>query len=174
MQHYKHTIIVCSRTCITWLSHDTWSYILTNPLDFMHSRIVINHTCNSCVQWCGNSQSCRTFSNNLVNVWYIETERYTKYMESRTKVVKISQNVRQLAHYFHTPVCVHKTWTEYHLHVPSNSCIYITWWSHVIYFQQKDEVYLNLLLDYIPDTVYRVIRHHYKAKQIMPMLFIKV
>ncbi len=39
---------------------------------------------------------------------------------------------------------------------------------------QKDEVYLNLLLDYVPETVYRVIRHHYKAKQIMPMLFIKV
>uniref|UniRef100_A0A1X7UY68 Protein kinase domain-containing protein n=1 Tax=Amphimedon queenslandica TaxID=400682 RepID=A0A1X7UY68_AMPQE len=41
-------------------------------------------------------------------------------------------------------------------------------------FKQKDEVYLNLVLDYIPDTVYRVIRHHYKAKQIMPMLFIKL
>ncbi len=40
--------------------------------------------------------------------------------------------------------------------------------------EQKDEVYLNLLLDYVPETVYRVIRHHYKAKQIMPMLFIKV
>jgi serine/threonine protein kinase len=39
---------------------------------------------------------------------------------------------------------------------------------------KKDEVYLNLVLDYIPDTVYRVIRHHYKAKQIMPMLFIKL
>lgn len=43
-----------------------------------------------------------------------------------------------------------------------------------LYVLQKDEVYLNLVLDYIPDTVYRVIRHHYKAKQIMPMFFIKV
>ena len=28
---------------------------------------------------------------------------YTKYMGSRTRVVKIDQNVWQLAHYFHTP-----------------------------------------------------------------------
>ncbi len=39
---------------------------------------------------------------------------------------------------------------------------------------QKDEVYLNLVLDFIPETVYRVIRHHSKAKQIMPLLYIKV
>ena len=39
---------------------------------------------------------------------------------------------------------------------------------------QKDEVYLNLVLDFIPETVYRVIRHHSKAKQIMPVLYIKV
>ena len=39
---------------------------------------------------------------------------------------------------------------------------------------QKDEVYLNLVLDFVPDTVYRVIRQHFKAKQIMPMLYIKV
>jgi len=35
-------------------------------------------------------------------------------------------------------------------------------------------VYLNLVLDFVPETVYRVIRHHSKAKQIMPVLYIKV
>ncbi|XP_064394364.1 glycogen synthase kinase-3 beta-like [Halichondria panicea] len=39
---------------------------------------------------------------------------------------------------------------------------------------KKDEVYLNLVLDFIPETVYRVIRHHSKAKQIMPLLYIKL
>ena len=39
---------------------------------------------------------------------------------------------------------------------------------------QKDELYLNLVLDYVPETVYRVIRHHSKAKQIMPILYTKV
>lgn len=39
---------------------------------------------------------------------------------------------------------------------------------------QKDEVYLNLVLDFVPETVYRVIRHHSKAKQIMPVLYTKV
>ena len=39
---------------------------------------------------------------------------------------------------------------------------------------QKDEVYLNLVLDFVPETVYRVIRHHSKNKQIMPVLYTKV
>ena len=39
---------------------------------------------------------------------------------------------------------------------------------------QKDEVYLNLVLDFVPDTVYRVIRHHSKARQTMPILYVKV
>ena len=39
---------------------------------------------------------------------------------------------------------------------------------------QKDELYLNLVLDFIPETVYRVIRHHSKAKQMMPILYVKV
>lgn len=39
---------------------------------------------------------------------------------------------------------------------------------------QKDEVYLNLVLEFIPETVYRVARHYCKSKQTIPMLFIKV
>nr|CAH04890.1 glycogen synthase kinase 3 [Suberites domuncula] len=39
---------------------------------------------------------------------------------------------------------------------------------------KKDELYLNLVLDFIPETVYRVIRHHSKAKQIIPLLYIKL
>lgn len=39
---------------------------------------------------------------------------------------------------------------------------------------KKDEVYLNLVLDFVPDTVYRVIRHHSKARQTMPILYVKL
>ena len=45
---------------------------------------------------------------------------------------------------------------------------------HCVLILQKDEVYLNLVLDFVPETVYRVIRHHSKAKQIMPTLYVKV
>ena len=45
---------------------------------------------------------------------------------------------------------------------------------HCCLILQKDEVYLNLVLDFVPETVYRVIRHHSKAKQIMPTLYVKV
>lgn len=41
-------------------------------------------------------------------------------------------------------------------------------------YVQKDELYLNLVLDFVPETVYRVIRHHSKNKQIMPILYTKV
>ena len=39
---------------------------------------------------------------NILNVWQIETKLYTKYIESRTRVMKIGQNVQQLAQCFHT------------------------------------------------------------------------
>lgn len=35
-------------------------------------------------------------------------------------------------------------------------------------------MYLNLVLDFVPETVYRVIRHHSKNKQTMPTLYTKV
>ncbi|XP_016424025.1 glycogen synthase kinase 3 alpha a [Sinocyclocheilus rhinocerous] len=40
--------------------------------------------------------------------------------------------------------------------------------------QEKDEVYLNLVLDYVPETVYRVSRHFSKAKTIIPIFYVKV
>ncbi|NXD71323.1 GSK3B synthase, partial [Eolophus roseicapillus] len=40
--------------------------------------------------------------------------------------------------------------------------------------EKKDEVYLNLVLDYVPETVYRVARHYSRAKQTLPMIYVKV
>uniref|UniRef100_A0A915EE10 Protein kinase domain-containing protein n=1 Tax=Ditylenchus dipsaci TaxID=166011 RepID=A0A915EE10_9BILA len=39
---------------------------------------------------------------------------------------------------------------------------------------KKDEVYLNLILEYVPETVYRVARHYAKQRQIIPILYIKI
>ena len=39
---------------------------------------------------------------------------------------------------------------------------------------QKDEVYLNLVLEYVPETVYRASRHYVKLKQPMPILQVKL
>ena len=39
---------------------------------------------------------------------------------------------------------------------------------------QKEEVYLNLVLEFIPETVYRVARHYSKSKQTIPMSYVKV
>ncbi|KAJ7304014.1 hypothetical protein JRQ81_011533 [Phrynocephalus forsythii] len=40
--------------------------------------------------------------------------------------------------------------------------------------EKKDEVYLNLVLDFVPETVYRVARHFTKAKQTIPIIYVKV
>ncbi|KAI1732265.1 protein kinase domain-containing protein [Ditylenchus destructor] len=40
--------------------------------------------------------------------------------------------------------------------------------------EKKDEVYLNLILEYVPETVYRVARHYAKQRQIIPILYIKI
>ncbi|TKA28915.1 Protein kinase gsk3 [Salinomyces thailandicus] len=39
---------------------------------------------------------------------------------------------------------------------------------------QKDEVYLNLVLEYVPETVYRASRHFNKLKTTMPILEVKI
>ena len=39
---------------------------------------------------------------------------------------------------------------------------------------KKDEVFLNLVLEFVPETIYRASRHYTKLKQPMPMLYVKV
>ncbi|XP_048264893.1 glycogen synthase kinase-3 beta isoform X1 [Bombus terrestris] len=43
-----------------------------------------------------------------------------------------------------------------------------------VFHVDKDEVYLNLVLEYIPETVYKVARHYNKSKQTIPINFIKL
>ncbi|KAH7285074.1 hypothetical protein KP509_33G011400 [Ceratopteris richardii] len=38
----------------------------------------------------------------------------------------------------------------------------------------KDEVYLNLVLEYVPETVYRIAKHYTRMNQRMPLLFVKL
>ena len=39
---------------------------------------------------------------------------------------------------------------------------------------QPDEIYLNVVMDYIPETVYRVLKHYNKMKQPVPTLLVKI
>lgn len=39
---------------------------------------------------------------------------------------------------------------------------------------KQDEIYLNVVMDYIPDTLSRIIRQYYKAKTTMPVLLVKL
>ncbi|KAK4683957.1 hypothetical protein P7C73_g6251, partial [Tremellales sp. Uapishka_1] len=39
---------------------------------------------------------------------------------------------------------------------------------------KKDEVYLNLMMEFVPETVYKASRHYTKLKQPMPMLQVKL
>lgn len=47
---------------------------------------------------------------------------------------------------------------------------------HAFYTQgdKQDEIYLNVVMDYIPETVYRVLKHYNKMKQPVPMLLVKL
>lgn len=40
--------------------------------------------------------------------------------------------------------------------------------------EKQDEIYLNCVMDYVPDTLSRIIRHYHKAKTSMPMLIVKL
>ncbi|CAL5399266.1 unnamed protein product [Camellia sinensis] len=39
---------------------------------------------------------------------------------------------------------------------------------------EKDELYLNLVLEYVPETVHRVIKHFNKLNQRMPLIYVKL
>ncbi|XP_030532557.1 shaggy-related protein kinase alpha-like [Rhodamnia argentea] len=39
---------------------------------------------------------------------------------------------------------------------------------------EKDELYLNLVLEYVPETVHRVIKHYNKVTQRMPLIYVKL
>ncbi|KAH0927820.1 hypothetical protein HID58_020076 [Brassica napus] len=39
---------------------------------------------------------------------------------------------------------------------------------------EKDELYLNLVLEYVPETVHRVIKHYNKLNQRMPIVYVKL
>lgn len=38
----------------------------------------------------------------------------------------------------------------------------------------KDELYLNLVLEFVPETVYRVIKHYNRTKRQIPLLYVKL
>ncbi|KAH9618243.1 hypothetical protein KSS87_001647 [Heliosperma pusillum] len=39
---------------------------------------------------------------------------------------------------------------------------------------EKDEVYLNVVLEYVPETVYRVLKHYSRMNQHMPIIYVKL
>jgi len=39
---------------------------------------------------------------------------------------------------------------------------------------KQDEIYLNVVMEYMPETVYRVLKHYNKMKMPVPILLIKL
>lgn len=38
---------------------------------------------------------------------------------------------------------------------------------------EQEDVYLNLVMEFIPDTIHRTLRNHTKAGKLVPMLYTK-
>ena len=75
-----------------------------NLLDiYSYNYVHVYYSCKPIVSGVETASHAGHCPINLVNVRYNETELYTKYTGSRTRVAKIGQNVRQLAQCFHTP-----------------------------------------------------------------------
>ena len=39
---------------------------------------------------------------------------------------------------------------------------------------QPEEVYLNLVMEFVPETIYRIIKHYSRTKRQVPGLYVKV
>eukprot|EP00804_Cyclotella_cryptica_P021479 CCRYP_005812-RA/>CCRYP_005812-RA protein AED:0.10 eAED:0.10 QI:652/0.8/0.83/1/0.8/0.66/6/617/488 len=46
--------------------------------------------------------------------------------------------------------------------------------THTTQGEKQDELYLNLVLEYVPETVYSISRHHQKSKIPLPLLYVKL
>ena len=79
------------------------------------------------------------------------------------------------------PLFVHRFWSSVLVEGILN-CLHISpCWPllhvfplNVLYCEQKDDVYLNLVLEFVPETVYRVARRYTRQKETIPMIFAKV
>lgn len=40
--------------------------------------------------------------------------------------------------------------------------------------EKPEEVYLNVVMDFIPDTLYRVMKQYMKMKQMVPPILVKI
>lgn len=38
----------------------------------------------------------------------------------------------------------------------------------------RDELFLNLVMEYVPETLYRVLKHYSNANQRMPLIYVKL
>ncbi|XP_020582192.1 shaggy-related protein kinase epsilon-like [Phalaenopsis equestris] len=47
-------------------------------------------------------------------------------------------------------------------------------YQHFFSTTEKDELYLNLVLEYVPETVYRMSRHYLRINQHMPLIYIRL
>lgn len=56
----------------------------------------------------------------------------------------------------------------------SNDPLETQWLSSLTHTPKKDEVYLNLVLEFVPETVYRASRYFNKIKTTMPILEVKL
>lgn len=46
---------------------------------------------------------------------------------------------------------------------------------YIIYAHiQPEEVYLNLVMEFVPETIYRIIKHYSRTKRQVPGLYVKV
>lgn len=65
--------------------------------------------------------------------------------------------------------------TLYHdIHLASLSLHSIPTPIHKQQGEKQDELYLNLVLEYVPETVYSISRHHQKSKLPLPLLYVKL
>jgi glycogen synthase kinase 3 beta len=47
---------------------------------------------------------------------------------------------------------------------------------HAFYTQgdKEDEIYLNIVMDYVPETVFRILKHYNKMKEQVPLDYVRL
>jgi len=84
------------------------------------------------------------------------------------------QNVVQLLYFFFISSSDRVRITHLFIYEVDDSVVYFLFLCPCFFKFGREEVYLHLVLEFIPETVNKVARHYAKSKQTIPMFYIKV
>eukprot|EP00891_Asterochloris_glomerata_P006343 jgi/Astpho2/6343/Aster-06008 len=125
--------------------------------------------------WALGTRSCRLPRNPVTDVAIKKVLQDKRFKNRELQIMKMMDhcNVVQLKHCFYSTT--EKDEGAWMLH-DCDPYLHVAAWEHIVTHDLlfAVQVFLNLVLEFVPETVYRISKHYSKNSQRMPTLFVKL